>query len=192
MDRRALILTVAATAAAAPVLAQTNPAANMPPSPGANRPSQANSAPPALSQAAETHAAKTAQFGHASLEMANLARENASDAKVKEFAKFEHDEQTTVAKVLKSMEPSLMPLPPPAEVAQAIDRLKQLKPGDAFDREFVSAQIKGHEMLRTIQEDYLKVGKNPEAMNTTKLVLGMIKEHLSLLTDLRETHLATL
>ena len=191
MDRRALILIAAATAAAAPAFAQNNPAANAPPGHGATPP-QANSSPPALGQAAKIHAAKTAQIGHASLEMANLAMEKARGAKVKEFAKFEHDEQTTVAEVLKSMEPSLTPPPPPAEVAQAIARLKELKPGEAFDREFVSAQIKGHEMLRTIQEDYLKAGKNSKAVNTTKLVLGMINEHLSLLTDLRHTHLASL
>jgi putative membrane protein len=191
MDRRALILAAAATAAAVPVSAQTNRGANAPsavadPSPAP----QANSA--GLGQAAKTHAEKTAQIGHASLEMADLAVEKGRSAKVREFARFEHDEQTTVGEVLKSMEPNLTPPPPPAEVAQAIDRLKQLRPGEAFDREFVAAQIKGHEMLRTIQEDYLKVGKNPEATNTTKLVLGMINEHLTLLTDLRDTHLARL
>jgi len=51
-------------------------------------------------------------------------------------------------------------------------------------------QINGHEILRTIQEDYFKAGT--EAVNTTKLVLGTINEHLSLLTDLRHTRLASL
>lgn len=187
MNRRALILAAAATAAASPALAQSSPGANAPAGPP-----QANAALDVLAQAAKTHAEKTAQIGHASLEMADLAMEKARGAKVKEFAKFEHDEQTTVAEVLKSMDPGLTPAAPPAEVAAAIDKLKQLRPGDAFDREFVTAQIKGHEMLRTIQEDYLKAGKNSEAVNTTKLVLGMINEHLMLLTDLRDTHLARL
>jgi putative membrane protein len=190
MNRRAILVAAIATAAAVPAIAQTNSAADQPTNPPTNP--QAGSTPPALGQAAKTHAENTAQIGHASLEMADIAMQKARGAKVREFAKFEHDEQTAVAEILKSMEPSLAVPPPPAEVAQAIDRLKKMKPGEAFDREFVAAQTKGHEMLRSIQEDYLKDGKNPEAVNTTKLVLGMINEHLTLLSDLRNTHLARL
>jgi putative membrane protein len=113
----------------------------------------------------------------------NLALEKAADEKVKEFTKFEHDEQTTVGEVLKSMDPSLSPPSPSADVAEAIAKLKKLN-GAAFDREFISAQIQGHEMLRSIQQDYLKVGKDPQTVNTTKLVFGMIEEHLALLKDL--------
>jgi hypothetical protein len=39
-------------------------------------------------------------------------------------------------------------------------------------------------LLRTIQEDYLKVGHDPDAVNTTKLIHLMIGEHLTLLSDL--------
>ena len=46
-------------------------------------------------------------------------------------------------------------------------------------------QIKGHELLRTVQQDYLEAGKDPPTLDTTKLVLGMVKEHLPLLSDLR-------
>lgn len=76
MDRRAVILAGAATAVAAPVFAQTN---KSPSSKGTDQPSapQTNSSPAALSQAAKTHAERTAQIGHASLEMANLAIEKA-------------------------------------------------------------------------------------------------------------------
>lgn len=190
MNRRALILAAAATATAAPAFAQTK--SQFSATPATPPPAQNNSAPAPLDQAAKTYAEKTAQIGHASLEMSDLALEKARSAKVKEFAKFEHDEQTTVAEVLKSMDPNLTPPAPPADVADAIQKLKQLRPGESFDREFVLAQIKGHEMLRSIQEDYLRSGKNSEAGNITKLVLGMINEHLTLLTDLRDTHLASL
>jgi putative membrane protein len=93
---------------------------------------------------------------------------------------------------LKSMDPSLNPPDPPADVTAAIDKLKQLKPGKAFDREFVTAQIQGHGLLRTIQEDYLKVGHDPDAVNTTKLILLMIGEHLTLLSDLDKDRLRAL
>lgn len=123
----------------------------------------------------------------ASLKMADMALEKARGAKVKEFAQFERDEQTTVGEILKSMDPDLGSPNPPADVAQALEKLQQLKSGEAFDREFITAQIRGHEMLRSIQQDYLKSGRDPETINTTKLILGMIKEHLTLLADLQRT-----
>lgn len=162
MNRRMILLAAAATAAAGPALAQT----------------------PRSGEAETTHANKTAQIGGASLMMANIALDKASSAKVKEFAQFEHNEQTLAGAILKSMDPGLNPPNPPPDVAAAIDKLKQLKPGKAFDREFVTAQIQGHGLLRTIQEDYLKVGHDPDTVNTTKLILLMIGEHLTLLSDL--------
>ena len=187
MNRRLLILAAAATATAVPAFAQTAS------QPNAQTPAPApNGTPAALSDAAKTHASKVLMIGHASLMMADLALDKARRPRVKEFAKFEHDEQTTVAEILKSMDPSLTPPQPPAEIAQALDRLKGMAPGEAFDREFISAQIQGHDMLRTIQEDYLKVAKNPDGINTTKLTLGMIAEHLTLLSDLKSTHAAAL
>jgi predicted outer membrane protein len=179
-----MLLAAAATASVGPAFAQTNPT-NPPMTPS-------TSAAPPLSEAAKTHAEKTAQIGHASLQMANIALEKARRPKVREFAQFEHDEQTTVGAILKSMDPSLNPPNPPADIARAIDKLKQMRPGEAFDREFVAAQIQGHTMLRSIQEDYLKVAKDPDGVNTTKLVHGMIMEHLTLLSDLKKTRDAVL
>jgi putative membrane protein len=173
MNRRMILLAAAAAATASPALAQT--------------PSQ-----PQMGEEEKSHAEKTAAIGGASLQMADLAAQKATHPEVRKFAKLEHDEQTTVAAVLKSMDPSLNPPPPPPNVATALDKLKQMRGGTAFDREFVSAQTKGHEMLRTIQEDYLKAGHDLPTVNTTKLVLGMIDEHLRLLSDLDEDHLTSL
>ena len=172
MNRRTILL-AAAAATASPVLARTSSQSQM-------------------GEAEKTHAEKTAAIGGASLQMADIAMQKATHSKVREFAKFEHDEQTTVAAVLKSMDPSLNPPAPPPDVAAALDKLKQMRAGSAFDREFISAQTKGHELLRTIQEDYLKAGHDLPTVNTTKLVLGMIDEHLALLSDLDRDHLASL
>jgi putative membrane protein len=131
-------------------------------------------------------------LGGASLQMADIALQKARHPRVKEFAKFEHDEQTTVSAILKSMDPNLQPPSLPQDVAATIDRLKRLSPGAAFDREFVAAQIKGHDALRTAQENYLKVGNDPLTVNTSKLILGMINEHLALLSDLHRDRLAAL
>jgi hypothetical protein len=56
----------------------------------------------------------------------------------------------------------------------------------------VTAQIQGHEKLKTIQEDYLKSGQSQPFVNTAKLVLAVINEHLALLNDLRSEHMTAL
>lgn len=56
----------------------------------------------------------------------------------------------------------------------------------------VSAQIRGHETLSGIQQDYLKAGRNPQATDTAKLLLTMINEHLALLSDLHRDRMAAL
>ncbi len=173
MNRRMVLLAAAAAATASPALAQTASQSQM-------------------GEEEKTHAEKTAAVGGASLQMADIAMQRATHPKVREFAKFEHDEQTTVAAVLKSMDPSLNPPAPPSGVAAALDKLKQMRAGRAFDREFISAQTKGHEMLRTIQEDHLEAGHDLPTVNTTKLMLGMIDEHLALRSDLDRDHLASL
>ena len=33
-------------------------------------------------------------------------------------------------------------------------------------------------MLRSIQEDYLKSGRDPDTINTTKLILGMMPRNI--------------
>ncbi len=194
MDRRTMFLAAAAAAAAAgPAFAQTQPAPATPPQAAPNSPNTPSSTRPSpLGQAEQTHASQTAMLGGASLQMANIALQKARHPRLREFAKFEHDEQTIVAEVLKSMDPNLQPAQPPQDVTATIDRLRNMSPGLAFDREFVEAQIKGHEKLRGVQEDYLKTGKDLPTINVTKLTLGMINEHLALLSDLRHDRLASL
>jgi hypothetical protein len=75
-----------------------------------------------INEAEKAHAEKTAAIGGASLQMADIAMQKAAHPRVREFAKFEHDEQTTVAAVLKSRDPSFNPPAPPAEVAAALDK----------------------------------------------------------------------
>jgi len=116
---------------------------------------------------------------------------------VKEFAKWEVAEQETIADILKSMETdgkaegALKP-PTNAEVEAILDAdgkssLEKLKStsGKDFDKSYVAAQLDGHKMLLTIQEDYLKVGQNREHVSVTKLARGQIKEHIDHLDMLK-------
>lgn len=175
MDRRFLVFSLAAAGLAGPALAQT----------AATRP--AGAAPAAgMGPAEMDHAKKTAAVGMLSLQTSDIALGKASNAKVKEFAQFEHDEQTTIAEILKSMDPSTASMQPDDKGMAMISKLKEAKAGAAFDRDYVAGQIEGHQMLLAIQEDYLKAGKDMHHMAVVKLARGMIKEHLVLLGDLKK------
>lgn len=131
------------------------------------------------------HARKTATVGSVSLQAANIALHKAHTPKVAEFAKFEHDEQTTVAAILKSMDPKLIPVPDPMMEA-GVKKLSAMPAGRAFEKAFVMAQIEGHEALLQIQNTYLGSGLSPAGTYVTMLATGMIKGHLALLSDLRK------
>jgi putative membrane protein len=182
MNRRTILLAAAAAATSRAAVAQT---IEVP------APVQSGKSPQ-MGGAEQTYASQTAMIGGASLQMADLALRKARHARVREFARFEHDEQTTASEVLKSMDSNLNPPNPPSDVAAALEKLRQMRPGAAFDRDFVTAQIQGHEKLKTIQEDYLKSGKDRPFVNTAKLVLTLINEHLALLNDLRSEHMTAL
>ena len=169
MDRRILMVALAAAASA-----------------GATGSAYAQGAA-TMGQAEMEHAKKTAMVGSVALMTSDVALEKARNAKVKEFAEFEHDEQTTVAEILKSMDPSMAPPSPDPKMADMVSKLKGMSAGAAFDKAYVAGQIEGHEMLLKIQEDYLKVGKDMAHVAVTKLVRGMVKEHLTLLSDLHKT-----
>jgi putative membrane protein len=184
MNRRTILLAAAAAATSHAAIAQ--------PSQGPAPTPVQSGALPQMSGTEQAYASQTAAIGGASLQMADLALRKAHHARVREFARFEHDEQTTASEVLKSMDSTLNPPSPPSDVAAALEKLRRAGPGAAFDREFVTAQIQGHEKLKTIQEDYLKSGQSQPFVNTAKLVLAVINEHLALLNELRSKHLTAL
>lgn len=170
MDRR-LILIGLASGIAGPALGQSGGA-----TPAAGAP---------LGTAEVEHGKKTAIAGAAALQTSDIALKKASNAKVKQFAQFEHDEQTTVAEILKMMDPSLGAARPDAKMADMIQKLNAMS-GAEFDKAYVTAQIEGHQVLLAIQEDYIKVGRNREHLAVAKLARGQIKEHLVVLGELQK------
>ena len=145
----------------------------------------------AMGDAEMQHMKRTQTVGSLSLAMSRVALKKSDDEDVKEFAQFEVAEQETIADILKSMQMGIVSgtLKPPSdsEVEANLDdkgkamfeKLQQAKAGAAFDREYIIGQMDGHKQLVQIQEDYLKAGKNPEAVAVAKLARGMIKEHLT-------------
>jgi len=152
----------------------------------------------AMGEAEMKHAEETGMVGSLSLATSRVAVEKATDAMVKKFAGFEVAEQETVADILMSMKADpasaegALKKPSEAEVEAMIDpagkealtKLRGLS-GAEFDKMYVTAQLDGHRKLLTIQEDYLKVGKNREHLSVAKLARGQVKEHIALLEDIQ-------
>jgi putative membrane protein len=140
---------------------------------------------------------QTMMVGSLSLATSRIAQQKARFARLKEFANFEVAEQETIANVLLAMEnPTNVSgaITPPSEAElqqhldpmgrQMVQMMQSAQAGDAFDREYLMAQREGHERLLRTQEEYLRAGRNLDAVNVAKLASGMIKEHLQLLADI--------
>jgi putative membrane protein len=189
MDRR-LVLTGFAALAAGPALAQQQPLTA--PIPSSTRPAEtAGAGGQGMGQADQQWLQQTMMAGAAALQTSQIALEKAEDDDVKSFAKFEVDEQKGIAEVLHSlMEPSTTasttpPMPKlEGKHAEMVQKMQQMKAGEAFDREYIKGQVEGHRELLQIQETFLKTNPgNREAMNIAKLARGHIREHLAVLDD---------
>jgi putative membrane protein len=207
MDRRVVLTGLAAAAAAPAALAQqaqpTTPQTTMPQTGGAaggtynqafpgNQPVQGGQ----MSQADMQHLQQTLMVGSVALQTSEIALQKAEDDEVKQFARFEADEQKGLAEVLRSMmEPagtaSAQGAPAQPQMdqkhAQMVQKLQQAKAGEEFDKMYVDGQIEGHQELLQIQEAYLKSNpRSREHMNVAKLARGHIKEHIAVLQDLKD------
>lgn len=214
MERRVVLAGLAALAAS-PALAQTSPApptdapaADAPaPSAPATEPAPAPAmkmAPPLAaavgSEAVTQHRRRTMAAGALSLATSRVALAKAKNPLVKQFAEFETAEQETIGDILKGLmtsgsKPSGdIKAPTEPEIDANLDakgkdllqKMRTMKAGPEFDRDYVKAQIEGHHQLLDFQADYLKVADDLDETNVAKLARGMIKEHLTLLGDLEK------
>jgi putative membrane protein len=192
MNRRLLLASIA-TVAASRVAAQT-PAPQQVPA--------QTIAPPApeggLSDAQQKHLHDTMAVGSLSLLLSRIALPKADNPLLKQFVEFEIAEQETVADVLKSIQTNAptgsIKAPSDQELMQSLDdvgkaaveKLRGLRAGSEFDHDYVQYEVEGHRKLLDTQELYLKVHDNLDQTNVAKLVHGMIKEHLTLLTGVQK------
>ncbi len=156
----------------------------------------ANTGAPGLGQAEQQWLQQTMMVGSVALQTSEIALQKAQDEDVKQFAKFEADEQKGLAEVLRSMlEPAGTASPqgaagaapqPDQKHATMIQTLQQEQAGDAFDKDYVKGQLEGHRELLQIQERFIQGrSQNREAMNVAKLAAGHIREHIQVLEDLQ-------
>ena len=117
-----------------------------------------------------------------------LALSRAQHPKVKQFAKFEADEQTAIAQTLTD---AANPPPAPLDAAhqQKLATLNAAE-GRDFDRAYVAGQIEGHNELLAIQKAFLSGqgnggGKNRDLDHIAILARSVITMHLVMLEDLQ-------
>ena len=219
MHRR-LVLTGMAAAAAAPALAQTQQPAPIPATP---QPAQSQAGAAAggvfqgagggLGQAEVQHLQQTLATGTVALQTSEIALQKAQNPRVKQFAQFERDEQTTIAEVLRSIQEPVATATAgtagaaasasaaasgsaravatapdiPADKAKMMGELQQAKAGAEFDRLYIQGQLQGHQELLQVQERYLQAGgRNREQANIAKLARGHIREHIAMLQEIQK------
>jgi putative membrane protein len=203
MDRRVVLAALAAVAAS-PAIAQTS---GVSPNAGGTTTGSARSGG-AMSQADMQHMQQTMVLGMVALETSKVALEKARNEDLKQFAKFETDEQTTLSEVMRSMmDPSAtsvagaanpgssapaaapaagMTMQMDAKSREMVQKLNQAS-GAEFDREYLEGQMQGHRDLLQVQERYLQSNsQNREHVNVAKMARGMIREHIALLEDIQK------
>jgi putative membrane protein len=144
------------------------------------------------------HIRQTTAIGCLSLLVSRMATEKINIPKLREFALLEAAEQETILDVLKSLqspsqvkgtvrplsdadlEAQLVPLG-----LQILNKMRGMEAGADFSREFFLVQSEAHQQLLRVQEDYLKLGREPASINVAKLADGLIREHLQLLSDIK-------
>lgn len=128
---------------------------------------------------------QTLTVGTLAKQASQLALSNGSHPKVKEFAHFEVEEQTTIAQTLTRSND-----PPPAPLPQSLQsQLEQLRgtTGKEFDAAYVRGQIQGHQQLLEIQQQFL--AGNPgdlDRQHIAMLATAVIRMHLTMLADLQQ------
>jgi putative membrane protein len=146
-----------------------------------------------MAHAEVQHVQETLAAGTVALQTSNIALQKAQNPKVKQFAGFEREEQTTIAEILRSMqEPAATATGGaatapviPADKADMMQQLQQAKAGPDFDRLYIRGQLQGHQDLLRIQERYLQGNsRNREHVTIAKLARGRIQEHITELQDI--------
>ena len=117
-----------------------------------------------------------------SLITSEIAVIKATNKQAKEFANFELLEAIAVTTVLKQLN---TPVPPMDAAATAtLNKIKSAAKGQAFDKIYITAQLKNHEFLRDLANVYLKNSKGQTSVaemhgqHLATLALPTFKEHV--------------
>ena len=136
---------------------------------------------------------RTKVLGPAELSIATsqIAVDRATNKNAKEFAGFELIEAIAVTKVLKDLGTEVPPMDSKSKVT--LDKIKNTAKGLEFDKAYIIAQLKNHEFLKDLAENYLKnssdIKGNVAEMhgrNLATLALATFKEHVAITKRISE------
>lgn len=118
-----------------------------------------------------------------SLATSRIAKEKATQANTKEFAGFEFEEAVAVLTVLKNLETPTPEIEP--EQQTTLNQIETAQPGAEFDRAYIAAQLKNHEELYELADNYLNnsdaATSDPaeqQGRNLATLSRAVFKEHV--------------
>ncbi|MBV8574170.1 MAG: DUF4142 domain-containing protein [Acetobacteraceae bacterium] len=134
---------------------------------------------------AAQHKTRTLQIGSLSLQTSQLALQRAKNARVREFAGFERDEQLTIAQVLTDMQ-APQPMTLDQTNAGILQTLSSIS-GSQFDEIYVADQIQAHTQLLQVQQAFLQSQSSmgTDNVHVAMLARTVIQMHLTMLSDLR-------
>ena len=132
-----------------------------------------------------SYKAQVLSYGTLSIETSNIAKARAATTYVHEFAIGEILEQTAVGQSLtKLANPPPVPLTPKEQAALAM--VQNASAAD-FDSVYVDVQLKGHEALLKLQNEFL--GANPDYVNDTVhialIAKAFIQNHIYILKQFK-------
>jgi putative membrane protein len=183
----AIVLT-AAFQVASPANAAQTPAA---PQTTAGQSDVAKAPQPAKQASAASDASfvkQAAEGGMMEVAKGKLAAQKGAHDAVKQFGQKMVDDHTKAGDELKSIArgksislPDDSPKPPMQALLTKLERLE----GAAFDRAYVDDQIRDHEKTIALFEREAKTGKDAELKTFAEKTLPTLKEHLSMVRDLK-------
>lgn len=118
-----------------------------------------------------------------SLATSRIAKEKATQANTKEFARFEFEEAVAVLTVLKNLE---TPTPAiDAKQQETLNKIETTAPGADFDKAYIKAQLENHEELYELADNYLNNSHadttdpaEQQGRNLATLSRAVFKEHV--------------
>ena len=134
----------------------------------------------ALAQSSpEDYVTMTLKAGAFTKRLAELAQGQGEAEPVKTFAELEIGEVAAIEEVLMSVAQAPAPELDP-EQQQTLERMQGLS-GAEFDKEFVQAQLTGHQKALEIQQPMAEMGEIDVPVATAKLAEESIKSHIAML-----------
>jgi putative membrane protein len=149
-------------------------------------PASAQSGPPSPGD----FAMASAQSDAYEIDAARVAEVEAKDPRIREFAKQMMQDHTMTRDALKAaaMKSKLPPPPdtPNPDQARMLTALQSLK-GHDFDQEYVVQQVVAHQGALTVEEQYARIGTDPNLKRAANAALPMIRHHLDVVRQLKSS-----